>query len=171
MIQEDALLEILLCTINTKITSVIDIEKALIKNREANIKKQIAILQKEYNSTKNEVDSISSIKVGLYSDYKLGVISYEEYKEMKDNFSKQYLKKTEKLQSLNKQILNIRNGNLLESDAIQRYKKYSNGIEKLNRKIIVSLVDRIDVTNDKSINIQFKFQDEIKKYSSIFVNE
>jgi hypothetical protein len=80
-------------------------------------------------------------------------------------------KRQEQLQSIDKQISDIKNNKLLDSDVIQDYKKYSNGIVKLDRRIIVSLVDRIDVTNDKCINIQFKFQDEIKKYSSIFADE
>lgn len=171
LIQEDALLEILLCTINTKILSVMDIEKALLKNKEANIKKQTAILQKEYNNTKIKVESIMSLKVGLYSDYKLDVISFEEYVDMKENFEKQYSQKNEQLQTLEKQILDLSNNNIIENEVIMHYKKYCNGIIELDRKIIVVLIDKIIVSNDKSINIQFKFQDEIKKYSSIFVNE
>lgn len=168
LIREDVMLDIALCTLNTIIMSVLDIEKALISAQDAEMKKKIAIMQKHYQNVKESLNNIIQLKMGLYSDYKLNVISLDEYRDMKEDFEKQYTTKKQQLSSQEKQILELKSSNWLENESFNRYRQYYDGIKQLDRKIIVSLIDTIIVDDDRNIKIRFKFQDEIKKYKSIF---
>lgn len=97
----------------------------------------------------------------MYSDYKLDVISFDEYRDMKEDFEKQYITRNQQLASLEKHISELKSSNGLDSDVIKHYKQYYGSIEKLDRKLITSLIDKIFIDSDRNLKIVFKFQDEI----------
>lgn len=65
----------------------------------------------------------------------------------------------EAVQHLEAEIENLVNGNTGEQQWISHFKEYRN-IDGLTRKLVVALVDRIEVYEGKRIHIFFKFQME-----------
>lgn len=104
-----------------------------------------------------EIEKISNLKMGLYEDWKNDYITKQEYLEYKNKYEKDIEKIKEiikNLQGQNEKQIEIINGN---SKWIEDFKKNSN-ISKLDRDIIIELIDYIEVHESKKITIHFKFE-------------
>jgi hypothetical protein len=167
LIKEDTILDVLLTTINTIIQSMIDVEKAILNSKKKEIGKMVAKSRHQIDTIRAEIEKIEKIKAGLYSDYKMDVISLDDYKEMKKRFEDKLVLLNQKTSDINDQIETISCDTGLNSDAVRLFKQY-NGIEKLNRETVGALVNKIIIDHDRNIEIEFKFQDEIKSYCSFF---
>ncbi len=166
LIREDVVLDVLLITINTIIQSMIDVEQAILNNRKNKISKMVTKLNHEIYTLKAEIEKTEKIQAGLYSDYKTDIISLDDYKGMKKRFGDKLVLLNQKVSEIEEQIKVISCDGLM-SDAVKLFRQYE-GIKKLDREIIGALVNKIIVDCDRNITIDFKFQDEIKKYCSYF---
>lgn len=167
LVREDVIHDILLTTINTIIKGMIDVEQAIKEKKKVETNHMVAKLEYEISSTKAETEKIEKLKAGLYSDYKLEIITLKDYKGMKERFENNSEKLKERVLRLEKQIKTFRSKIGLNSQAVTLFRQYE-GIQVLTRKIISNLVNKIIVDKDRNITINFKFQDEIKKYCSFF---
>lgn len=159
-ISEKILLETVILSIKDHINKIIDLER---------IMKYIDRLPyKEYEAKKIElqivkleerVDKYSKLKLGLYEDLKNFIITKDEYHEHKVVFETNINEAKKGIVLLNKEMGKIIN--LLESNNewIDSFKKYRT-IKLLNRRIIVSLIEKIIVHEGNRIEIVFKYQDE-----------
>ena len=165
LIREDVILDILLITINTIIQSMVDIEQAIINKQKNDISKMIIKLNHELYTTNVKIEKADKIKAGLYSDYKLNIISLDDYKGMKKRFGDKVILLNIKTRELEDQVKAVSCDTGLNSKAVNIFKQYK-GIEKLDRETIGALVNRIVVDHERNITINFKFHDEIKEYCS-----
>ncbi len=163
MIPESILIDVVISSINSLIDSFVDIEDAITKNKrnEASLmKKQIshrldvAIKERErlintnsklYHSYINELDDM---------------LTDEVYINMKNRYQKLSSRNKEEILALKEKQSNLEECTAFETDFLKEYSKYT-GIKVLTRDIVADLVDKIIIGADKSINIMFKFQDEI----------
>ncbi len=171
LIREDVIIDVLLKTINTIIQSIIDVEQTILNNRKNEISKMVAKSRHQIDTIRTEIEKIEKIKAGLYSDYKMDVISLDDYKEMKKRFEDKLVLLNQQTGNINDKIKTISCDTGLNSDAVRLFKQYK-GIEKLNREInreiIGALVNKIIIDHERNIEIEFKFQDEIKYCCSFF---
>ncbi len=163
LIREDVILDILLITINTIIQSMVDIEQAILNNQKNDITKMIAMLNHKSHIIKLEIEKAEKIKSGLYSDYKLDIISLNDYKGMKKRFEDKVILLNQKAIEIQEQVKDISCDSGLNSNAVKLFKQYE-GIDKLDRETIGALVNKIVVDHERNITINFKFHDEIKEY-------
>ena len=101
------------------------------------------------------------IKQKFYEDWKLGIITKEEYMKYVNGAEKtinilndRYKKYSEKLEEEEKLNDN--------KEIFKNIKEYEN-IKTLNKKLIDDLINNIYSNEDGSIEIEFKYQDEYKK--------
>ena len=127
----------------------------------------VAKLKNQIDTVNVEIEKVETIKAGLYSDYKMDVISSDDYKEMKKRFGDKLVLLNQRVSKIEEQIKVISCDTGLNSDAVKIFKQYK-GIEKLNREVIGALVNRIIVDHNRNITIEFKFKDEINSYRSYF---
>jgi len=168
LIQEDVLIEIVKEALNKLVFSIIDIKKRINKATEKEKTKNVLILKNEQKACEANHKEIMNLKTGLYSDYKLGILTFDEYQEMKTGFDVKYKEMEEHTKNIERQITNIKNGNIINDKFSTSFKQYLNGITYLNRKMIIDFVKEIIVDNEKNIKIRFNFEDELKKHKSIF---
>lgn len=110
-----------------------------------------------------EIEKLSNLKRFLYEDWKNEYITKEEYLEYKQRYEKDIDRIKDSIYNLDNQKEKqekIVNGNSLW---IENFKKQKN-IAKLDRAIIIELIDYIEVHENKRITIHFKFMNELNKF-------
>ena len=120
--------------------------------------------------TKKKVEKLNNLKRGLYEDWKNGYITKEEYVEYKQKYEQDIEKIKEIMANLDKQKEKqeeVTNGN---SQWIEKFKTHKN-ITKLDRDIIIELINYIEVHENKKITIHFKFMDELDKILEYIADE
>ena len=96
---------------------------------------------------------------GLYPDYRAGIITQTEYQKYKDKATNEYNLILNDIDNLKTQIEEIKQGTCCDNEFIQHFKKYRN-IDKLDRKMIVDLIDNIWIHNANYIEIDIKYKDQ-----------
>ncbi len=167
LIPEDIIIEVLLTSINSIIDNFIDIESALKRN--AANEKQLIIkrLQHKLDEECKELERLSTTRANLYHMYinKLDdTITDEAYTDIKNNIDCMKYSVEDNIESLIRDIEELKKDDEYVTNFMKNYGKYK-GIAKLNRGIVADMVENIIISEDKSIHIEFKFQDEIRKYT------
>ena len=165
-IKVEELEESVLQAVRLHIKLLIDTEKLLQQINKFSSRKLInENIQYIKQEKEKEIKKLSNLKRCLYEDWKNEYITKEEYIEYKQKYEKDIVKTKEIIASLDSQKEKqeeIVNGN---SKWIENFKIHKN-ITKLDRNIIIELIDYIEVHENKKITIHFKFMDELNKILS-----
>lgn len=121
----------------------------------------LKIVEKE-----KELDRLLKVHMSLYEALTDGIIERNEYLMMKEK----YKKKIDESQAAIKLFLEERKKMLDDSEIertwIDQFGKYRN-IGALSRDVVVSLIDRICVSENKEVQIEFAYRDEMEYYSTV----
>ena len=114
----------------------------------------LEMLKKDYQRNLN-------LSAGLYGDYKDGILTKEEYLRFKEK----YAQRCEEIEGLIEHHQE-ENQNTIKSicgkhNWIEHFLKFGQ-IESLDRKIVVSFIKNIYVTNKGNLEVEFWFDDEYK---------
>lgn len=165
-IKVEELEESVLQAVRLHIKLLIDTEKLLQQINKFSSRKLInENIQYIKQEKEKEIKKLSNLKRCLYEDWKNEYITKEEYIEYKQKYEKDIVKTKEIIASLDNQKEKqeeIINGN---NKWIENFKIHKN-ITKLDRNIIIELIDYIEVHENKKITIHFKFMDELNKILS-----
>lgn len=164
-IKEEILEEIVLQTIRLHIDLLVDVNKIL----EDNINKKMEEVENEKiekikKTKKDEVEKVKELKKGLYEDWKNDYITKDEYVEYKKKYEKEIEKINGILNNLDKHENKKENIRILNKKWIENF-EMSGNINKLDRDIIMELIDFIEIYENKKITIHFKFMDEINEFT------
>lgn len=140
---------------------VIDVVSVALKNKLSALKKSAPkkdksdILKRQTSDKQRELNRVQSLIKGLYENLVSGVISGEDYKELKIGYAKQAADLTSELERLDNEM------NRLERESKQQLEIKStadnfksNG--QLTAEIINRLIERIEINHDREINITFR---------------
>ena len=108
-----------------------------------------------------ELEKTRKLSDGLYVDWKSGEITHEDYRRMKENFEDQIAMTSTAIENLEKEQRRIGQGINCKNEIFAEFLKYKN-IKRLDRNVLVELVDTIYVHEDKEITIVFQFADELQ---------
>jgi hypothetical protein len=129
--------------------------------RSAQRKTESTHLQKALEQQLSERDKYHRMMVGLYPDWKSGVISQEEYLTLKADLQA-------KLTTLDSSIEKLRQtaeqyaGNLeQENEFLAHFRKYHN-FSQLTRPMLTELVHEIRIYEGGRLEIVLNFQDELQ---------
>lgn len=123
--------------------------------------------QKMIDKKKKEIEKYVVLQEGLYDDWKTDVLTKEEYIRYKQRYRDMIEKLNEDIGKLKEekekyvQLVELRHNDFVES-----FIKYRN-IKVLSREILLELVDKILVHEDKTITICFKFRNELAQCQEI----
>jgi len=113
-----------------------------------------------------EIERYQALEAQAYSDKKDAVITDDEYHMITKRFSYKLNDLTEKKNQLQDTKIQLLKNKIHLKPWIQDFKKYRN-IEKLDRSLVVELIDRIIVYDKTNIFIQFRHRDEIQEILSL----
>ena len=122
-------------------------------------------IDKLLKAKEQELIKITGITDNLYMDWKSGDITRSEYHRMKAKFEEQAEHLREVIDNLHKERNDFDKGVTANDPYLTTFLKYKN-IQKLERSILVDLVEMIYVHADKGIEIKFKFADQHKRVMS-----
>ena len=120
-------------------------QERIINNNKFSTQNQILLLERKIRQTNDIIDNI-------YKEKCIGTIKEED-------FSRMYAKYTEERNSLNERIEQMKQLDLDQDKKVDIMKivKEFVSFKEVTREMLVSLVDRIEISQDKEITIYYKF--------------
>lgn len=118
-------------------------------------------IDKRQEYTKKSKAKFELLKSSLYQDLKEGVIAEEEFYDMREFYTNRIVESELILEKQSKEIARLYKKSLGNQNFLADIKKYQN-IGTLERGLLVRLVDKIYVLEDKKIEIQFNYDETIE---------
>lgn len=162
-IRSDYLEKAVLEAIKVQINLAVEMEKIIDKINKSE-KRNLCNnnLEKQINSKQLELEKIKKLKKSVYEDWKLEIITKEEYLEYKSEYDRDINNIEDNIKYLEEEKAKYKEQILGDNFWIENLKKKKN-ITKLTRDIIVELIDCIYVHENSDITIKFKFTDEYER--------
>ncbi len=166
-IMENMLIEIILRDINA-IFSKINKIKQIAEETQREAKMELSSntnINEDLTNIEIQLAKVKHLKKSIYEDYKLGLLSKEEFIDYKKDYDKQ----EENIEELIKKMKESNKSEeevLLESDFVKTLKETS-CVDELTRGLLASIYDKIIIYDNKRIKFIYKFGevvDAIKKY-------
>lgn len=115
---------------------------------------ELRILQLE-----EEVQRYNQLKVSVYEDLKDGLISKEEYVSMKQEFELRRKNTQDAMEQVRLEQRRMAQQDGKRHEWIEGFVR-NQGIQMLMRNVVVELIDRINVYEDKRIEVKFRYADK-----------
>ncbi len=118
-------------------------------------------IDKRQEYTKKSKAKFELLKSSLYQDLKEGIIAEEEFYDMREFYTNRIVESELILEKQSKEIARLYKKSVGNQNFLADIKKYQN-IGTLERGLLVRLVDKIYVLEDKKIEIQFNYDETIE---------
>ena len=115
---------------------------------------ELLITEKE-----NERDKHQDTSMKLYDSYVEELISREEYRSMKEKYVMKIKECEAAIKELEEQRRQVIEDTQGSNSWIYQFIKYKD-MDELSHEIVVALIDRIDIYEDKRIQITFNYKNE-----------
>ena len=120
----------------------------------------------QINQLTQRIEKYRNLRSQAYEDMLEEIITEEEFKDIKKRFSSKLHDAEE-----TKETLLERKHRLIKNTShlkpwLEQFRKHQN-IEKLERNIVVNLIDRIIIYGKDKVSIVFHYQDEMKEMLSL----
>ena len=129
--------------------------KEIGKQKEKN-KCEIENLESEIAKYNRKIDDLKDALKNLYIDKASGIISEEDFFEIRnqlDNDKNEYISKVDNLNN----IINKRNENSDNTSMIDKKIKEFLDLKKPNKQVLMDLIEKIEIMKDKQVKIYVKF--------------
>lgn len=128
----------------------------------------IKILDSQITALEAELERYSNLKIRLYQDLCDDVVSREEYGEMNTRFAQKIKEAQDKIQEIREKKQEALKHDTLLPTWLEEFKQYEH-IKMLERRVVVELIDHIDVHSKTEIEIHFCFEDELHSITEKFM--
>ena len=161
-IRDTALEKIVLESLQKQIQYIISLAGLLEMADTAPLRKAGAKkVQERMESRKREADRYRRLMESLYENMVDGVITREEYHELKKNYSEFCSEAEKQAEGLQEEMVRTLESSVDGNGWMKQFKKYGN-ITELDRTAVVSLIDRIFIYRDRRVDIIYSCQDELR---------
>ena len=152
--------KVVLATVQAHISMAIDIDNAM-KRVEALDweKREIRKIDAQISAMELDVEKFNNIKMELYEDLKSDLITKEEYHSFKNDYDIRIQSIRQQIAGLVSQRNAVEGGLTSVQGWFAQFRKYEN-IEKLTRLTIVSLIERVEINENKDIHVKFRHADQ-----------
>lgn len=152
--------KVVLATVQAHISMAIDIDNAM-KRVEALDweKREICKIDAQISAMELDVEKFNNIKMELYEDLKSDLITKEEYHSFKNDYDIRIQSIRQQIAGLVSQRNAVEGGLTSVQGWFAQFRKYEN-IEKLTRLTIVSLIERVEINENKDIHVKFRHADQ-----------
>lgn len=163
MIKETDLIDFVLQLTKAHINNIISLDELLNDMSAAHISRGLV---KKYTAqireNENQLEQIRQFKSTLYEKFVSGFITGEEYKYMKAQYTEDSGRLEAAITSLRQELENVTNNTSERLKWMEHFKRYE-GLEELDRKVVIHLIQSIRVIGKSMYDITFNFDDEYKK--------
>ncbi len=165
-INADRLEETVCKLLNYQIEKIVDMERVLNTiEKEKRQKRETAKRRSRLLKKMEEIQKCRNLQLELYEDYKDGMLTREEYLELKEVYGKRIETAERAVKVLNHELELLASCEDYDCEWISEFKKHRH-LESLTREIVVSLIDKIFVYEKKQdecyprIEVCFKYAEE-----------
>ena len=152
-----------LTLLQTTVATCIEYEKLLEQiNSSSNRKTKSDSLQRLLTQQQAEREKCLRAMADLYPDWKSGILTQQEYLNIKANLNEKLERLDESLQSLANTAKQYAQGVNQENAFLSSFRKYGN-ITELTRPMLVELVKEIRVYDQNRIEVELNFRDEYEQ--------
>ncbi|MCL2838416.1 MAG: recombinase family protein [Oscillospiraceae bacterium] len=158
-IEDEALQEIVLLQIKQAAKQFLnkdDIEELNALSAESDL---IESLTKQISVIKPQLNKIEVYLKKVYQNYLDEILTKEEYLQYKAEYQNELDTKRQVISNLEKQIELAANKKQSKDMWAEKFKNYID-IDELDRNVVVELVHKIEFSNDNTVRILFRFQEE-----------
>lgn len=162
-INQEILEDSVLHAIQVQMKVLVDISKMVNQIDSSEIaNSKIKKLEKMMTEKEKDLDKCQTSAMKLYDSYTEGLISREDYRMMKEKYVIKAKEIQKAIDMLENEKLDIEEGSEGATSWIEDYIKYRQ-IDKLTHEAVATLIDRVDVYEDKRIQIVFNFKDQLEE--------
>lgn len=163
LINAEKLEQIVLETIQAQIALLVRAESILKKiDRISEERSSIKVVNGQLSEVDAEIERYRNLKTQVYTDMLDELISKDEFKEINDRFSQKLDAAKKKKETLLAQKHRLLANKTHLKPWIESYKRYA-FIEKLERPVVVELIEKISIYSKDRIAIHFFHEDEMKE--------
>lgn len=164
---EIELTNIVFSAINKQIANVLDLEEVMqyvvsLSSKEKEIKKLYAGLA----IREEEVERYKNLKLSVYEDFKEGLLEKYEYAEFNELYTKKISDSQQAVDQLKSDLDVIVSGKGESQKWIDEFKVHRN-ITELSRMVVVSLIKKISIFEDGTVDITFMYCDKFQSMLQI----
>lgn len=155
--------EVILKVINLHIEKVFELSRMLELAGEipyvdyTSEKLQDTIMDKEM-----EIEKKRHYNSEIYQDYKDGIITKEEYMELKEAFRSEIITLKDEIHALQEEVRNLAKDREDKVQWVRKFIEYR-GFTELSRDLLLQLVKEIRIYDKERIEVVFKFQSEYEE--------
>ena len=162
-IREKDVENLLVDTINKHIREIADMDALLRQVDDMDIcSEDVLANDQELIQKHEELEKCQRMQISLHKDLLEGIISQEEYEQFCNIYQEQYLRIEDSISAVRKEIENSLHKKAESRAWMERFTKLGN-IEDLTRSMVVSLIEKVIIYEDKRIEIICNYSD---KYAS-----
>lgn len=172
-INAENLEESVLLLLNKQIETVTDMDHILGQMEEMQRQSgELAKRNRQVVKKKEEIQKYCGLRLDLYEDYKDGLITKEEYRELKGTYGERIRTAEQGLEKLEEGIELLTAGLSHTCNWINEFKRFG-CLDSLSREVIVALIDRIYIHEKKKgeryprIEVRFKYAEEFETALSL----
>lgn len=170
-ISEKELESTVLAVLQSEIKLILNMERALSQIEElAWEHRETARLDKAIEVKTAEMEKCRTMKISIYEDLQDGLITQEEFLQMKDSYSQQIGEIEKDIGKLKKERAMIQDGVENRNGWLSQFRKYQN-LPSLSRAAVVNLVDKIELYPDKKIRVVLRYQDQLANMMEFLQNQ
>lgn len=159
-IREDIVLETLLPLIRQHINAVIEIEKMLRYIDTLPEQKGTAkMIDRQIKQLEDELEKNQRFKRLAFEKYTEKIIDKKTYLEYTEIYTKKCEEIEAALEKRREEMKAVITNGASRNEWVRLFKKNRN-IEALNRPLLLSLVERVEVDEDKNFTVQFAYQEQ-----------
>ena len=156
---EDAVLN----AVHDQVELVVNLDKAMeLINELPHKDRRIFSYEKQIEVLTEEISRYQKLKLSLYENLTEEIISKDEYFEFRTTYTNIIEEKEAARKRLEKECKQAVDTGTTTKNWVALFKTYEN-IEELNRRVLMSLVDRVKVFGNHKLDIVFKYADEYKE--------
>ena len=166
-IEKNQLENTILNAIKLQIQTVVDLDEVVSSIRLSEIHAaKLKKLQMQLQEKENELEGYREFKSRLFEAMTDNLIDKDEYARMRDKYRDLEDECNAVIEELLIKINSVDYEGILDRSWVEQFMRFKDTSE-LTREMVVSLVDRIIIHEDKRIEIEFNFRDEMAYYREI----
>ncbi len=123
-------------------------------------------LSKQFKNLESEIKNYEKYKKGLIETYSKKLIDENFFISNMKSYSKKIEVVEQQIENLKAEIIEAENKEYDLNNIAETFKKYR-GFKELNRSLVIGLIEKIEVAENKEITISFKHSDDFLMYKDL----
>ena len=159
----DAVYDTVFLAVKEQIKILLDTDALLLQmNQSQEAKEKMASFSEALNKCHADLQKVAALKSGLYADYQQSLLSEKEYLQLNEEYSGRIEKLEHYADELAEAMEGYRYTPMRGTELRKITRKYRSK-RKLSKEMVEELVEQVIVHEDKSMEIVFRYDDEMKK--------